>query len=103
MQGTIWHPKNLKAPLVTGEAQVVEWTKAPPGASRYRVVFTTQGVPDNDLAQHKFETLYLVLDDGRQAKVRVQYVSTLPTGIISTLQVLGDWEDNLVPTAKQAA
>ena len=103
MQASVWDPEHLKRPLVTGEASVVEWHHAPENAPRFRVVLTTQGVPENDLAQYKGRELYLSLSDGRQARVRVQYVSTLPTGIIATLRVLGDWEENLIPHTTQAA
>ena len=88
MRASVWDPKNPKGPLVTGEAQVVEWKHAPKDAPRVRVVFTTQGVPENDLAQYKGQTLALSLDDGRRLQVRVQYVATLPSGVISTLRVL---------------
>lgn len=96
MQATIWNPDNLKRPLVTGEAEVTEWVHAAKGAPRFRIVFTTQGVPDNDLAQYKDQILYIALEDGRQAKVKVQYTSTIPSGIITTLRVLSGWEEKLV-------
>lgn len=92
MQAHVWDPENSKRPLVTGEANVVEWKHAPQQAPRFRVVLTTQGGPDSDLSQYKGRTLILSLDDGRRAKVQVQYVSTLPSGMVSTLRVLEDWE-----------
>ncbi len=88
MRARVWDPEDPKKSLVTGEAEIVEWKHAPADAPRTRVVFTTNGVPDNDLAQYKGRTLALSLDDGRQVQVRVQYVATLPSGIISTLRVL---------------
>ncbi len=103
MQGSVWDPEELKEPLVTGEVSVVEWKHATGNAPRFRVVLTTQGMPDHDLAQYKGRDLYLTLEDGRQARVRVQYVSTLPTGMISTLRVVGDWTEDLVPHARKAA
>ncbi len=102
MQGSVWDPDHLKRPLVTGEVSVVEWQHAPEEAPRFRVVLTTEGMPEHDLAQYKGRELYLTLEDNRQARVRVQYVSTLPTGIIATLRVLGTWEENLVPHATHA-
>ncbi len=92
MRATVWDPENPKQPLVEGDAEVVEWKNAPEGAPGIRVVFTTQGVPDNDLAQYKERVLSLSLDDGRKARVKVQYVSTLPSGMISTLRVVEGWE-----------
>ena len=92
MQASVWDPQDSKRPLVTGEAEIVEWKHAPTGAPRLRVVFTTQGVPDKDLAQYKGRPLKLSLEDGREVEVRVQYVSTLPSGMISTLRVLSEGE-----------
>lgn len=92
MRATVWDPENPKQPLVEGDAEVVEWKHAPEGAPGIRVVLTTQGVPDHDLAQYKGHMLTLSLDDGRKARVRVQYVSTLPSGMISTLRVVEEWE-----------
>ncbi len=88
MRATVWDPEKPKQPLVVGEAEIIEWKHAPENAPGIRVVFTTQGVPDNDLSQYKGRDLHLTLDDGRKATVRVQYVSTIPSGIISTLRVL---------------
>ncbi len=93
MRATVWDPENPKRSLVVGDAEVVEWKNAPEDAPGVRVVFTTKGVPDNDLAQYKGRDLYLTLDDGRKATVRVQYVSTLPSGIISTLRVVEGFKE----------
>lgn len=103
MEGKVWDPNKLREPLVVGEVTIVEWTHAPEGAPRRRAVLQTEGMPEKDLAQYKGRELFLTLEDGRQARVQVQYVATLPKGTISTLRILGEWEDNLVPEARQAA
>lgn len=103
MQGKVWDPNRLREPLAVGEVSIVEWTHAPEGAPRRRAVLQTEGLPPRDLAQYKGRELYLTLEDGRQARVQVQYVATLPKGIISTLRVLSDWEEDLVPQEKRAA
>jgi len=100
MQGAIWDPGNLKKPLAEGDIQIVEWKTAPEGAARERAVFLTKSLPDGDLTQHKERTLYLTLQDGRQAKVQVQYASTTPDGLTSTLKVVSGWDEVLVERAR---
>lgn len=96
MQGAIWNPENLKKPLAEGDVQIAEWTVAPEGAARQRAVFITRSLPDKDLAHYKGRVLYLTMEDGRQAKVQVQYTSTTTEGFVSTLKVLSHWDQVLV-------
>ncbi len=96
MRGTLWDPKRLKEPLAEGNAEITTWVHTPDRKPRDRVTFTLDHVPRKNLALFKGDTLYLALQDGRQAKVHIQYFATFPKGIITTLDVLSGWDEKLL-------
>ncbi|NPA91838.1 MAG: hypothetical protein GXO55_10405 [Chloroflexi bacterium] len=96
MRGTLWNPNRLKEPLAEGEAEITTWLHTPDGKPRDRVTLSFPDVPKHHLALYKGQVLYLTLEDGRQAKVAIQYVATLPKGMLTTLKVLSGWEEKLV-------
>ncbi len=96
MRGTLWNPESLKEPLAEGEAEITTWLHTPDGKPRDRVTLSFAEIPKKHLALYKGQVLYLTLEDGRQAKVTIQYIATLPKGMISTLKVLSSWEEKLL-------
>ncbi len=96
MQGQLWNPNSLKEPLAQGEVEITTWVHTPDKKPRDKVTLTLNHVPKKNLALYKGEELYLTLEDGRQARVRLQNFATFPGGIISVFHVTSGWDEKLV-------